>query len=111
MPNILPFEKHTDRYNAWFDKHPTVYKAELMAVKEMIPAGKSGLEIGTGTGRFAFPLGIRHGVEPSGRMREIAQKRGIKTFDGRYAAKKTGGFKCLYMNIVAKTAAPYRNTL
>ena len=32
------------------------------------------MEIGVGTGRFAEPLGIKIGVEPSKRIREIAQK-------------------------------------
>lgn len=82
MTKISPFERFTDQYEAWFDKHLMVYEAELRAIKEMIPSGKSGLEIGTGSGRFAAPLGIRYGVEPSGRMREIAQKRGIQAIDG-----------------------------
>ena len=40
------------------------------------------MEVGVGTGRFAEPLGIKIGVEPSKRMREIAQKRGLKVLDG-----------------------------
>ena len=40
------------------------------------------MEIGIGTGRFAEPLGIKIGVEPSKRMGEIAQNRGIQVLDG-----------------------------
>jgi len=40
------------------------------------------VEIGIGTGRFAEPLGVEIGVEPSSYMREVAQKRGIKVLDG-----------------------------
>ena len=40
------------------------------------------MEIGIGTGRFAEPLGIKIGVEPSGHMRNIARKRGITVLDG-----------------------------
>lgn len=40
------------------------------------------MEIGVGTGRFAAPLGIKHGVEPSAKMREIAKQRGIDVIDG-----------------------------
>jgi len=50
MLKISPFEKYTDQYDAWFDEHRAVYEAELRAIKEMIPAGKSGLEIGTAQG-------------------------------------------------------------
>lgn len=34
------------------------------------------------TGRFAKPLGIKFGVEPSKHLREIAEKRGIQALDG-----------------------------
>jgi len=82
MPKITPFEKHVEQYEEWFAKNRWVYEAELRAVKDMIPTGGHGVEVGVGTGRFAEPLGIKIGVEPSKRMREIAQKRGLKVLDG-----------------------------
>ena len=82
MPRIAPFEKYAEKYETWFEKNRRVYEAELRAVKAMIPATGRGLEIGVGTGRFAEPLGIKTGVDPSKRMRDFAQKRGIRTFDG-----------------------------
>ena len=82
MPKISPFEKYAEQYEDWFEKNRWVYEAELRAVKAMLPPGGHGVEIGVGTGRFAEPLGIKIGVEPSKRMREIAQKRGIKVLDG-----------------------------
>lgn len=82
MPKISPFEKYVEQYEEWFVENRWVYAAELRAVKAMLPAGGHGVEIGVGTGRFAEPLGIKIGVEPSKRMREIAQKRGIKVLDG-----------------------------
>jgi ubiquinone/menaquinone biosynthesis C-methylase UbiE len=54
----------------------------LRAVKALIPETGRGVEIGVGTGRFAGPLGIKIGVEPSIRMKEMGQKRGIQVFDG-----------------------------
>jgi ubiquinone/menaquinone biosynthesis C-methylase UbiE len=36
-----------------------------------------GIEIGVGTGRFAAPLGIEFGVEPSMSMGKVARRRGI----------------------------------
>ena len=82
MPKISPFEKYADRYEEWFEKNRWVYEAELRAVEAMIPTDGRGLEIGVGTGRFAKPLGIRNAVEPSKRMRDFAQKRGIRTLNG-----------------------------
>lgn len=82
MPKILPFQKYTARYEKWFEDNHWVYQAELKAVKCLLPEGQYGVEIGIGTGRFAEPLGVEIGVEPSSYMREVAQKRGIKVLDG-----------------------------
>jgi SAM-dependent methyltransferase len=82
MPKISPFEKYAEQYERWFEKNRWVYEAELQAVKAMTPTGGRGLEIGVGTGRFAEPLGIKNGVEPSKRMRDFAQKRGLRVLDG-----------------------------
>ena len=82
MPKISPFEKYVQQYEEWFVENRWVYEAELRAVKAMLPAKGHGVEIGVGTGRFAEPLGIKIGVEPSKRMREIAQKRGIQVLGG-----------------------------
>jgi SAM-dependent methyltransferase len=81
MPGISPFEKHADQYEQWFVQHRRVYEAELRAVRGMIPTGGLGLEVGVGTGRFAGPLGIKIGVEPSKRMADIARKRGIQVLN------------------------------
>jgi SAM-dependent methyltransferase len=82
MPKISPFEKYAEPYDKWFDENRWVYEAELRAVRAMIPSGKRGIEIGAGTGRFTEPLGIRYGVEPAERMREIAERRRIRTLGG-----------------------------
>jgi ubiquinone/menaquinone biosynthesis C-methylase UbiE len=82
MPKILPFQKYTARYEKWFEDNHWVYQAELKAVKCLLPKGQYGVEIGIGTGRFAEPLGVSIGVEPSSHMREVAQKRGIKVLNG-----------------------------
>jgi len=82
MPKISPFEKYAEQYEEWFETNRWVYEAELRAVKAMIPTGGRGVEIGVGTGRFAGPLGIKTGVEPSKRMRDFARRRGIRALDG-----------------------------
>ena len=76
-----PFETHTLEYEEWFEINKYVYESELEAVRLMLPKQGRGIEIGVGTGRFAAPLGIKLGVEPSPKMREIAEKRGIKVID------------------------------
>ena len=82
MPKISPFEKYAEKYEEWFVGNRWVYEAELRAVKAMIPTSGRGMEIGVGTGLFAKPLGIEIGVEPSKRMKKIAQNRGIQVLDG-----------------------------
>ena len=82
MPKISPFEQNVQKYEEWFTKNPWAYKAELRAVKPLLPDKKYGVEIGVGTGRFAGPLGIKVGIDPSSRMREIARQRGIHVLDG-----------------------------
>lgn len=78
MAKIEPFEQHAGKYEDWFTKHRFAYESELQAVRQHLPRGKKGIEIGVGSGRFAAPLGIKFGIEPSARMRELAQKRGIE---------------------------------
>ena len=81
MSKTSPFEKYAHKYEEWFTKNYWAYKAELKAVQTLFPKGK-GVEIGVGTGRFAGPLGIRFGIEPSDRMREIARQRGSHVLNG-----------------------------
>lgn len=81
MAKIIPFEQNVERYEQWFLDHSLAYVSEIRAVKALLPKGE-GVEIGVGTGRFAAPLGIRNGVEPSGKMRVLAEKRGVNTAAG-----------------------------
>ena len=82
MPKIEPFEKYTLEYEAWFENNKFVYESELKAIKGQLPKKGEGLEVGVGSGRFAVPLCIRFGVDPSSKMREIARSRGVEAIDG-----------------------------
>jgi len=82
MAKTEPFEKFPHRYEQWFEENNYLYESELKAVKELLPKGEKGLEIGVGSSRFAAPLGIKVGIDPSAKMRRIAQSRGIQAFDG-----------------------------
>jgi len=81
MPRIEPFEKYSEKYENWFERNKFAYKSEIQAIKELLPQGKKSIEIGVGSGRFAVPLGIKTGVDPSPRMRKIAQQKGIEVID------------------------------
>lgn len=81
MPRVTPFEQRVDRYEAWFERHRAVYESELEAIRALLPPGR-GTEVGVGTGRFAAPLGITAGVEPSASMRAVARQRGINAESG-----------------------------
>jgi len=81
MPKTEPFEKYTDRYENWFERNRYVYQSEINAIREILPDFENGVEIGIGSGRFAKPLGIKFGIEPSNEMRKIAIRKGIKVVD------------------------------
>lgn len=82
MNNASTFNRHTTEYDAWFERHNDLYQAELGALQTLVPANGQGVEIGVGTGRFALPLGISIGVEPSPVMAEVARNRGVEVQEG-----------------------------
>jgi SAM-dependent methyltransferase len=77
-----PFDELTLEYDSWFDEHSTTFTAELEAVRAVLPEYSHAVEIGVGTGRFAGPLGITLGVEPSEAMGSVARGRGIEVIEG-----------------------------
>ncbi|MFP3914170.1 MAG: class I SAM-dependent methyltransferase [Actinomycetota bacterium] len=82
MPRSLPFEKHHRRYEDWFEQHAAAYVSELLALRPFVPYRGRGLEIGVGSGRFAAPLGVQVGIDPSPTMLTYAAGRGIETHIG-----------------------------
>lgn len=82
MNETDPYETAVDRYDSWFDEHIPAYQTELNAVKELLPENKKGIEVGVGTGRFAAPLGITIGIDPSKEMSSMAKMRGINIIRG-----------------------------
>jgi SAM-dependent methyltransferase len=81
MAKVSPFDENATAYDTWFDENRSLYQAELEAVKDFIPLDGMGVEIGVGTGRFAAPLGITIGAEPSHKMAELARQRGAEVFE------------------------------
>lgn len=82
MPRITPFEAHHQRYEAWFGKHEAAYVSELLALRAFVPWEGRGIEIGVGSGRFAGPLGVQVGLDPSNAMLAYAAARGIQVVRG-----------------------------
>jgi len=82
MPRVAPFEAHHQRYEAWFEQHEAAYISELLALRPFVPWEGRGIEIGVGSGRFAAPLGVQVGVDPSGAMLAYATARGIEVVEG-----------------------------
>ncbi len=83
MDAVRTFNDHAEEYDRWYDENEQVYHAELEAVRRFIPQGGRGLEVGVGTGRFAAPLGVRTGIDPSRNMLEIARSRGVDVQQAR----------------------------
>jgi len=81
LPRTEPFDRYPERYERWFEENRYAYESELLVLKEFIPEGRSGIEIGIGSGRFAAPLGIGLGVEPSREMRSLSKKRDLTVVD------------------------------
>lgn len=79
---VEPFEKYAEKYEEWFERNRLVYLSELEALRRHLPKAGSGLEIGVGSARFAAPLGIKFGVEPSKSMAKIAKQRGVSVVIG-----------------------------
>jgi len=76
------FERTAASYDAWYDAHPALYRTELAALRKALPGRGRGLEIGVGTGRFASPLSVRYGLDPSPGMLGLAKTRGIQAVRG-----------------------------
>lgn len=82
MAQTQVFNNHANAYEEWFDNNPIFYEGEINVLKQLVGERTNGLPIGMGTGRFALPLGISHGVEPSEPMRDIAFSKGLHPVNG-----------------------------
>jgi ubiquinone/menaquinone biosynthesis C-methylase UbiE len=81
------FGEYAGDYDRWFDEHRDEYLAELSRIRQVLPApGTQAIEVGVGSGRFAAPLGIRVGVEPSLALCRMAYRRGVEVIRGRAEA-------------------------
>lgn len=79
---VAPFERMTDRYEAWFEAHTHAYLSELAALGELLGRPQRPIEIGMGTGRFAQVLGIPIGIEPARAAGRRAHAKGLTVVRG-----------------------------
>jgi SAM-dependent methyltransferase len=82
MARTAPFDQHAAAYDDWFERNELAYQSELEAVRTLLPKYTRAVEVGVGTGRFAAPLGIGLGIEPSAAMARLASSRGVRVLDG-----------------------------
>lgn len=80
-----PFNESAEAYDSWFDEEgKLIFTTEVRALQSVLASlPKPWLEIGVGSGRFAQALGIGTGLDPSGKLLEMAKKRGIETYQER----------------------------
>lgn len=101
-PSHRVFDQHAGDYDRWFDEHPDIYRAQARMLRTAIPDRANGLEVGVGSGRFAVPLGIRCGIDPSRELVRMAKGRGIEVVlgEGEHLPYRTGSFDHVLMMTV-----------
>jgi SAM-dependent methyltransferase len=82
IPVCRVFEDYANDYDRWFDEHHDVYEAQLRMLHRAVPRHGLGLEVGVGSGRFAVPLDIGYGIDPSRELLKMAKSRGIEVVLG-----------------------------
>ncbi len=102
IPSRQIFEDHAADYDRWFDEHGDVYTAQDRMLCTAIPDHGCGLEVGVGSGRFAVPLGIRCGIDPSRELLKMAKSRGIEVMlgEGEHLPCRTGSLDHVLMMTV-----------
>ncbi len=81
-PRVEVFSQRASRYDLWYEKNRLTYLSELKLLASLSSFPSPSLEVGVGTGRFAQPLKINFGLDPSLPMLKIAKKRGIRVVQG-----------------------------
>jgi SAM-dependent methyltransferase len=82
IPLRCVFDEYASDYDRWFDDHGDVYEAQIRMLRYAVPRSGCGLEVGVGSGRFAAPLCIRCGIDPSRELAQMAKQRGVEVVLG-----------------------------
>jgi ubiquinone/menaquinone biosynthesis C-methylase UbiE len=102
IPPHRVFDEFAGDYDCWFDDHDEIYHAQVRLLQNAVPQTGRGLELGVGSGRFAVPLGIRYGIDPSGKLIAMANTRGVEVVlgAGEYLPYRAGTFEYVLMMTV-----------
>lgn len=102
IPSRRVFDEHAGDYDRWFDEHYSIFQSQLRVLGEAVPHAGRGLEVGTGSGRFAVPLGICMGIDTSRELLRMAKERGIEVVlgEGEHLPYRTGSFDYVLMMTV-----------
>jgi ubiquinone/menaquinone biosynthesis C-methylase UbiE len=102
IPSCHVFDEFAGDYDQWFDEHSAVYEAQVRMLRHAVPHTGRGLEVGIGSGRFAVPLGIGYGIDPSRNLLKIAKSRGIEVMkgEGEHLPYHSGTFDYILMMTV-----------
>lgn len=76
------FDRLTSEYENWFNDNEILFQSEILALQQVVPADKKGVEIGIGGGIFAEKLGIKFGIDPSENMLNYARARNLTVKKG-----------------------------
>jgi len=78
------FDRFVKEYDQWYERPfgRSAYRLEIKCLKHLLGKFELGLEVGVGTGRFASPLGIKIGIDPSFEMLKAAKKREVQVVQG-----------------------------
>ena len=109
IPSRRAFDEEAGEYDRWFAGHPAIYAAQMRALRAAIPLPGNGLEVGVGSGRFAGPLGLSCGIDPSRGMARMAKRRGIEVAvgEGEHLPYRRGSFDLvLMMTVICFVADP-----
>lgn len=96
------FDEFANEYDQWFDDHGGIYHAQIRLLRDAVPQTGRGLELGVGSGRFAVPLSIRYGIDPSGKLIAMANTRGVEVVlgAGEHLPYRAGTFDYVLMMTV-----------
>lgn len=102
IPSRQIFDERAGEYDRWFDEHGAVYQAQIRMLRAAVPRSGTGLEVGVGSGRFAGPLGIRSGIDPSRELIRIAKSRNLEVIqgEGEHLPYRPGSFDYVLMMTV-----------
>jgi len=95
------FDNYATEYEEWFERNKFAYLSELELLRAVMPGHGRGLEVGIGTGRFAAPLAIGFGIDPSENMLKLARDSGLRAAiaRGEQIPFKDGVFDCVLIMV------------